>query len=146
MWDVLPFHFLVQLDEDNGSVVGRGLRTLGFGGRTLSFFLVLAVFFLCSYTEQGPSFLLVGWEISVSVALPHSPSWSVLCVVNKFDQCRISSSLLLVYGHGCRFTCFMIFVPHWLAGVDFKIKFLTIGGKKLKLTIWDTGEFIPWVV
>jgi len=28
-----------------------------------------------------------------------------------------------------------------LAGVDFKIKFLTVGGKKLKLTIWDTGMF-----
>jgi len=26
-----------------------------------------------------------------------------------------------------------------LAGVDFKIKFLTVGGKKLKLTIWDTA-------
>ncbi|KAE8788906.1 GTP-binding protein yptV3 [Hordeum vulgare] len=24
-------------------------------------------------------------------------------------------------------------------GVDFKIKFLTVGGKKLKLTIWDTA-------
>ncbi|KAG8095679.1 hypothetical protein GUJ93_ZPchr0013g36807 [Zizania palustris] len=24
-------------------------------------------------------------------------------------------------------------------GVDFKIKFLTVNGKKLKLTIWDTG-------
>ncbi|OAY64859.1 Ras-related protein RABC2a, partial [Ananas comosus] len=24
-------------------------------------------------------------------------------------------------------------------GVDFKVKFLTIGGKKLKLTIWDTA-------
>ncbi|KAB2006938.1 hypothetical protein ES319_D11G382200v1 [Gossypium barbadense] len=25
-------------------------------------------------------------------------------------------------------------------GVDFKIKFLTVGGKRLKLTIWDTGN------
>ena len=25
-------------------------------------------------------------------------------------------------------------------GVDFKIKQLTIGGKRLKLTIWDTGN------
>ena len=25
-------------------------------------------------------------------------------------------------------------------GVDFKIKFLTVSGKKLKLTIWDTGN------
>lgn len=24
-------------------------------------------------------------------------------------------------------------------GVDFKIKLLTVGGKRLKLTIWDTG-------
>lgn len=24
--------------------------------------------------------------------------------------------------------------------MDFKIKFLTVGGKKLKLTIWDTGK------
>jgi len=28
-----------------------------------------------------------------------------------------------------------------LPGVDFKIKFLTVGGKKLKLTIWDTGKY-----
>nr|CAB3499487.1 unnamed protein product [Digitaria exilis] len=27
-------------------------------------------------------------------------------------------------------------------GVDFKIKFLTVGGKKLKLTIWDTGKHV----
>jgi len=26
------------------------------------------------------------------------------------------------------------------AGVDFKIKMLTVGGKRLKLTIWDTGN------
>lgn len=26
------------------------------------------------------------------------------------------------------------------AGVDFKIKLLTVGGKRLKLTIWDTGN------
>lgn len=25
-------------------------------------------------------------------------------------------------------------------GVDFKVKYLTIGEKKLKLAIWDTGE------
>ena len=27
-----------------------------------------------------------------------------------------------------------------LAGVDFKVKYVTIGGKKLKLAIWDTGK------
>lgn len=27
-----------------------------------------------------------------------------------------------------------------IPGVDFKIKLLTVGGKKLKLTIWDTGK------
>lgn len=26
------------------------------------------------------------------------------------------------------------------AGVDFKVKYVTIGGKKLKLAIWDTGN------
>ena len=25
------------------------------------------------------------------------------------------------------------------AGVDFKVKYVTMGGKKLKLAIWDTG-------
>ncbi|AQK65210.1 Ras-related protein RABC2a [Zea mays] len=30
-------------------------------------------------------------------------------------------------------------------GVDFKIKFLTVGGKKLKLTIWDTGLCVLFV-
>lgn len=28
-----------------------------------------------------------------------------------------------------------------VAGVDFKVKYVTIGGKKLKLAIWDTGIF-----
>lgn len=28
----------------------------------------------------------------------------------------------------------------WSIGVDFKIKQLTIGGKRLKLTIWDPGN------
>jgi hypothetical protein len=31
-----------------------------------------------------------------------------------------------------------------LPGVDFKIKFLTLGGKKLKLTIWDTGKYLDY--
>ena len=31
-----------------------------------------------------------------------------------------------------------------LPGVDFKIKFLTVGGKKLKLTIWDTGKYLDY--
>lgn len=31
-----------------------------------------------------------------------------------------------------------------LPGVDFKIKFLTVGGKKLKLTIWDTGKYVDY--
>lgn len=36
----------------------------------------------------------------------------------------------------------MSFTP----GVDFKVKQLTVGGKKLKLTIWDTGNSsIPFV-
>lgn len=28
-----------------------------------------------------------------------------------------------------------------IVGVDFKTKLVTIGGKKLKLAVWDTGEF-----
>lgn len=28
-----------------------------------------------------------------------------------------------------------------LAGVDFKLKMLTLGGKRIKLTIWDTGLY-----
>lgn len=31
-----------------------------------------------------------------------------------------------------------------LQGVDFKIKQLSVGGKRLKLTIWDTG--IQWIL
>lgn len=30
------------------------------------------------------------------------------------------------------------------AGVDFKVKYVTVGGKKLKLAIWDTGN-VPCV-
>lgn len=30
-----------------------------------------------------------------------------------------------------------------LTGVDFKVKTVTIGGKKLKLAIWDTGDYRP---
>ena len=30
--------------------------------------------------------------------------------------------------------------------MDFKIKLLTVGGKKLKLTIWDTGKLWQWSV
>lgn len=29
-----------------------------------------------------------------------------------------------------------------IAGVDFKVKYVTIGGKKLKLAIWDTGNIL----
>lgn len=31
-----------------------------------------------------------------------------------------------------------------LPGVDFKIKLLTVGGKRLKLTIWDTGNELEY--
>lgn len=31
------------------------------------------------------------------------------------------------------------------AGVDIKIKHLTVGGKRLKLTIWDTGNIFSVV-
>lgn len=30
--------------------------------------------------------------------------------------------------------------------MDFKIKLLTVGGKKLKLTIWDTGKLWQWSI
>ena len=41
-------------------------------------------------------------------------------------------------------TCFFEFNFFLLlfVGVDFKIKFLSVGGKKLKLTIWDTGKVL----
>lgn len=35
------------------------------------------------------------------------------------------------------------------AGVDFKVKYVTMGGKKLKLAIWDTGihfVVIPFMI
>lgn len=33
------------------------------------------------------------------------------------------------------------------AGVDFKVKYVTLGGKKLKLAIWDTGtKSIKWAL
>jgi len=35
--------------------------------------------------------------------------------------------------------CFLI-LDLFCLGVDFKVKYLTIGEKKLKLAIWDTGE------
>ena len=35
------------------------------------------------------------------------------------------------------FLCFDLDLP--FLGVDFKVKYLTIGEKKLKLAIWDTG-------
>lgn len=49
----------------------------------------------------------------------------------------ISSSYSFDYicfgtGYGKRFDFY--------AGVDFKIKYVTLGGKKLKLAIWDTGN------
>ncbi|XP_041022299.1 ras-related protein RABC2a-like isoform X2 [Juglans microcarpa x Juglans regia] len=50
------------------------------------------------------------------------------------DSCVGKSSLLL---------SFISNLVHDLSptiGVDFKVKLLTIGGKRLKLTIWDTGQ------
>ena len=44
------------------------------------------------------------------------------------------------YMHGF-FLIFMIQLIFSLSvGVDFKVKHVTIGGKKLKLAIWDTGN------
>lgn len=41
---------------------------------------------------------------------------------------------------------FFLWLFYWmlLVGVDFKIKLLTVGGKKLKLTIWDTGNLFAF--
>lgn len=47
---------------------------------------------------------------------------------------------------------FLICVDLWIllfyscSGVDFKIKLLTVGGKRLKLTIWDTGNGWTYVI
>nr|GMC77305.1 ras-related protein RABC2a-like [Ipomoea batatas] len=45
-----------------------------------------------------------------------------------------SSLLLSFISHHCPLQN-----PSPTIGVDFKIRVLTIGGKRLKLTIWDTG-------
>lgn len=31
-------------------------------------------------------------------------------------------------------------------GVDFKLKMLTVGGKRLKLTMWDTGYIYMYMI
>jgi hypothetical protein len=40
------------------------------------------------------------------------------------------------------FLCVLIYASSLLsyAGVDFKVKYVNVGGKKLKLAIWDTGN------
>lgn len=43
------------------------------------------------------------------------------------------SMLVISYRWNCN-------VPFLSAGVDFKVKHVTLGGKKLKLAIWDTGK------
>lgn len=37
------------------------------------------------------------------------------------------------------YSSLLTYLPYF-AGVDFKVKHVTIGGKKLKLAIWDTGN------
>lgn len=49
----------------------------------------------------------------------------------KFDVVEFPFS-----GHVLSFCCCQLCL-----GVDFKIKLLTVAGKRLKLTIWDTGKF-----
>lgn len=59
-------------------------------------------------------------------------------MVSKSTHLRIVFLLLLCF---CDCHTFIESV-----GVDFKIKFLTVADKKLKLTIWDTGKDFPVIL
>lgn len=43
-----------------------------------------------------------------------------------------------------QFLLLAINLPYLPTGVDFKVKHVIVGGKKLKLAIWDTGKSICW--
>jgi hypothetical protein len=67
------------------------------------------------------------------------PFTIVIWHYENFPCCMLVAFTIFFYIYNC-IICLLTLVSHLLAGVDFKIKFLTVSGKKLKLTIWDTGE------
>lgn len=65
----------------------------------------------------------------------------------------LSNAWLVLFYRFCYLKfLFLICVDLWIllfyscSGVDFKIKLLTVGGKRLKLTIWDTGNGWTYVI
>jgi hypothetical protein len=50
--------------------------------------------------------------------------------------------LSLIPSIALSFHSFIIHLFITITGVDFKVKYLTMGGKKLKLAIWDTGMYV----
>lgn len=58
--------------------------------------------------------------------------------MNESNLNAIETFFLSRFRYSCILTGFLI------AGIDFKIKTVELGGKKIKLQIWDTGE-CAWV-
>ncbi|MBA0749910.1 hypothetical protein Gogos_003783 [Gossypium gossypioides] len=63
------------------------------------------------------------------------------------NNCDYSFKILLIGDSGVGKSSLLVtFISNFVhdlsptIGVDFKIKMVTIGGKRLKLTIWDTGK------
>lgn len=76
---------------------------------------------------------ILNWSTNISLLLPSKEE-------QKYEPCFsfdvIHSFFILVYIIKSSLELFF----GWFPGVDFKIKVLTVGGKRLKLTIWDTGN------
>lgn len=68
----------------------------------------------------------------------------MILIINPTSACLIVLVCLFKMKNGASLANFLIcLVINWLflwAGVDFKVKYVTAGGKKLKLAIWDTGN------
>lgn len=59
--------------------------------------------------------------------------------LHKMEK-KLKGSCMLLLNWLIQLKCWMLWYDFTLCqGVDFKIKQLIVGGKRLKLTIWDTG-------
>lgn len=110
--------FKVLLIGDSG--VGKSSLLLSFISTSAENLAPTIGTFCFPLTKPNPTFFLIIKEVLFLL---------IICLVVQKTHAHV---LLFLY--------FDLF--SFLLGVDFKIKLLKVGGKRLKLTIWDTGNEI----
>lgn len=80
------------------------------------------------------------WNFNLLI---HYMLWNCVCLIMRL-YLGLGHSFCVAFGDFLPLwsfnTCWAVRILKLFTGVDFKMKLITISGKRLKLTIWDTGS------